>query len=1168
MGFKRFREGFGKCILCAAVAVFVVWLGRMVSPFLGVEIPYILLFPTVTLLASVFGLGPGLASATVGTLAMEAWLTEPARDLHFTSSTILRIVSVLGATGMCSYLGSRIQRTRELVRQDLTKADQERNTISAMIDAFPVGILIADQHGRIVRANSRCEEIWGGSIALPASISEYRQFKGWDVEQHRQVEAEDWPLARALREGATTPAKVYEIERFDGRRALVLQSGGPIRNARNETTGAVLCQVDVTEQRLTEARLRESSTRLALAQEAGKVGVFEWNITTGILNWSQQMLRNYGLEEGAPEPTYAGWERLVHPEDLPWLREQAQSAFQKKSNDIAVEHRIIRPDGTERWLMTHGFIDYAPDGSPLRMTGTSVDITERKRTEQDREILLRKLENALAETSRAKRQLEAGFLALQDGVTVFDMGGDVVFLNDAQAKTFGYQTAAEMMRGLDSFAGVFELRELSGEKISLEEWPVSKVLRGEFLRNQLLRARRTDTGQEWIVSFSGFPVNDDAGRQVRALIVSRDVTEQARAEQEMLASREALETIVHSMPVAVVLIRGSDLRIQMLNPAYQAIAPGRSIAGKTLDEAWSGTGKDFSALCHQVLETGEPFHAFDDLNLIRRHPDGPLEEAYFSWSLHRVRLPGDEGWGILNTVWETTDRVQAAHNLRESETRFRQVAESLPQLVWTCTADGQCDYLSPQWVTYTGVPEKPQLGFGWLAQLHPEDRERAMTVWKHAAEHGDTYRIEFRIRRHDGEYRWFRTLAVPLRDEAGAIVKWFGSNTDIQDILHAQEAADQANRAKSDFLAAMSHEIRTPLNAIMGFSSLLADRELPASVRQDFVSRIERNGQFLAHLIDDILDLSKIEAGKMKLETMEMKLAEMVADVAAIMRQRADEKGLRFLVETVDPLPETILSDPTRFRQILMNVFGNAVKFTQKGKVEVILHAKGEHLRIVVRDTGIGLTSEQAERLFQPFMQADASTTRRFGGSGLGLVLSRHLARALGGDVRLRESHPGQGSVFEITMAMKQPKYPVQPIEEPFPEESSDPGRLDGVRVLLAEDIPDNQHLASAVLSAVGASVELANDGQEAVNMAMARRFDVILMDIRMPRLDGYGATAELRKRGYTGPIVALTAHAMREEVERCRQAGCDDHLPKPVRREDLIRVVRQALARNGIQGG
>lgn len=389
--------------------------------------------------------------------------------------------------------------------------------------------------------------------------------------------------------------------------------------------------------------------------------------------------------------------------------------------------------------------------------------------------------------------------------------------------------------------------------------------------------------------------------------------------------------------------------------------------------------------------------------------------------------------------------------------------------------------------------------------------------------------------------------------------------------LHQQEMTESAeklnselmsvNQAKSQFLAAMSHEIRTPLNAIMGFSDLLAMSAQSASVRQDYGSRIRRHSKLLLRLIDDILDLSKVEAGRLEIEKIEVNLIELLADIRMVMSHMAEENGLIFSMTIPDGLPCTIVSDPSRLKQVLTNIIGNAIKFTDRGKVDVTIAMEPmrKKMRFLVKDTGIGLTAEQAAKIFQPFTQGDPTTSRKFGGTGLGLDLSRRLAQALGGNVVLLESKPGGGSVFEVTIAVEQGRY--QEFATPPPKSNDNlDHRLDGVFILLADDAPDNRFLVTQYLTLAGATVEVAEDGEEAIHKALNSNYDLILMDIQMPRMDGYKATSILRKLGHKEPIVALTAHAMRDEIVKCFRAGCSAHLAKPYGMYDLIEAVHSLV--------
>jgi signal transduction histidine kinase/DNA-binding response OmpR family regulator len=392
----------------------------------------------------------------------------------------------------------------------------------------------------------------------------------------------------------------------------------------------------------------------------------------------------------------------------------------------------------------------------------------------------------------------------------------------------------------------------------------------------------------------------------------------------------------------------------------------------------------------------------------------------------------------------------------------------------------------------------------------------------------------------------------------------------------AKEAADAANQAKSEFLANMSHEIRTPMTAIVGYADLLLAPVQHGIDPVDCLRVIRRNGRHLADLINDILDLSKIEAGKMAVERTTCDFAQVLADVVSMSRPRAIERRLDFQIEFATPVPRHVTTDALRLRQILVNLVGNAVKFTEAGGVRIVCSspaAPGGPLRIDVVDTGIGLTPAQAANLFEPFTQADGSTTRRFGGTGLGLTISRRLARMLGGDI-IVQSAPASGSTFTLTFdpganpdgqVFASPAFLATAQVDAAEQLATPRIRLDGVRVLLAEDGPDNRRLIRFYLQDAGATVTTVEDGQAALDAVEsaatttgngAGGFHVVLMDMQMPRVDGYTAAGELRMRGCDLPVVALTAHAMSGDREKCLLAGCTDYLTKPIDPTALLATV------------
>jgi CheY-like chemotaxis protein len=363
------------------------------------------------------------------------------------------------------------------------------------------------------------------------------------------------------------------------------------------------------------------------------------------------------------------------------------------------------------------------------------------------------------------------------------------------------------------------------------------------------------------------------------------------------------------------------------------------------------------------------------------------------------------------------------------------------------------------------------------------------------------------------------------------------------------------------------------MTAILGYTDLLKE-SLTDEASRVAIETIGRNGNHLLNIINDILDLSKIEAGKMTIESIRFSSRQVLADVESLMQVRTQGKGIKLRIQQDGPLPETILTDPTRLRQILVNLVGNAVKFTESGSVSLVVRLvrrESPMLEWDVIDTGIGLTPEQQQALFQPFTQADNSTARKFGGTGLGLTISKRLAELLGGDVRIVDSQLGVGTTFRLTIGigslegirLLQPSDSLATQEDKEADRSTVVNLPEGCRVLLAEDGPDNQRLIGFVLKKAGAAVTVAENGQQAVDLVLAavdEPYDVVLMDMQMPVMDGYTATALLRRKGYTRPIIALTAHAMSGDREKCLDSGCNDYATKPIDRLRLIQQIARQM--------
>jgi len=552
---------------------------------------------------------------------------------------------------------------------------------------------------------------------------------------------------------------------------------------------------------------------------------------------------------------------------------------------------------------------------------------------------------------------------------------------------------------------------------------------------------------------------------------------------------------------------------------------------------------------------------------------------------------------------------QRTQELQGSEQRLHKMADAAHDAIIMLDQNGRVTFWNAAASRMFGYKAEEMLGNCIHDLTVPLDhREKYLQGLHEFLQNGETSRIfEFRgIRRNGEAFPVEMSVSVVSVDDELNVISVL---RDITERKHAEEliqrhagilestnkaleaansAAEAAARAKSEFLANMSHEIRTPMTAILGFADILAENTADAALIEA-VNTIKRNGKYLLSMIDDILDLSDIEAEKLHLEKKPCSFLGIVAEVASMMRVRAENHHLTFSTEYAPPLPETIKTDPRRLRQILINLVGNAIKFTESGEVHIATRLRKDKnrprlLEFDVTDTGIGMTKEQVEGLFQPFSQVDTSTSRRFGGTGLGLTISKRLSEMLGGSIGV-SSVPQQGTTFSVTIdpgplddvpmlddpaeaAMKCKTLRQRGGDKPLP-------RLP-YRILLVEDGLDNQRLIAFLLQKAGARVVLAENGQAALEKLVLPkssknkteyprfdRYDLVLMDMQMPVMDGYEATRKLRALGYARPIIALTAHAMSHDRQRCLDAGCDDYLSKPVERYDLLEMIAHYASRH-----
>jgi len=413
----------------------------------------------------------------------------------------------------------------------------------------------------------------------------------------------------------------------------------------------------------------------------------------------------------------------------------------------------------------------------------------------------------------------------------------------------------------------------------------------------------------------------------------------------------------------------------------------------------------------------------------------------------------------------------------------------------------------------------------------------------------------------EGNFKY--TVPVHSKDELGQLaISLNRMISNLQQQIHDRETAQQASQAKNLFLANMSHEIRTPLNAVLGFSELLQDSNLTDEERQTYGSIIRRTGNSLTTIINDILDVAKVEAEQLKIEMAAFSFTQLMDDVYTLMRLRCDEKSIDLIFEKNGEISDFIFSDPVRIRQILVNMIGNAIKFTQRGSVTVKYQVLNGYLDFRIIDTGVGIPEAQTTQLFKPFSQGDSSVRKQFGGTGLGLVISQKLARLLEGDAGLSETHLGVGTEFFVRVKyIPQTPENAKVVADQVAKADLDESRLKDKKILVVEDSLDNQIIAQLFLRKSGVFADFASNGLEGVTKATENAYDLILMDIQMPVMDGYAATAILREKGLTIPIVALTGYAMKEDQQRCLSVGCNDFVSKPYDRAKLIKCILKNLS-------
>ncbi|MFZ9737208.1 MAG: PAS domain S-box protein [Prochlorotrichaceae cyanobacterium] len=1037
---------------------------------------------------------------------------------------------------------------------------------------------------------------------------------------------------------------------------------------------------DITETVQYETQLKDLSDRLRLATQSANLGIWDWNIQTNILNWDEQMYALYGIPVSTTSETVALWQKSLHPEDAELANNDLQAAL-RGERDFHPTFRVVHPDGSIRWIEGHGIIEEDEEGTPIRMIGINIDITDRIHAENQvkesqqflqtvldsfplnvfwkdcegkvlgcNEMFCRSLGLVGTEEIIGKTAYELPFTPEQSAQFHAD---DQEVITSGTAK-LGIE---EQLRYPDGSLGWAEtnkipLRNLRGDVIGVlgTFQDITSRKQAELdLQASEARFRRVFESNTVGMLFTDFTgeVDDANDRFLQIVGYSRDdlasgqvnwavLTPPEYIEQDQWAMQNLRESgVVHPFEKEYYRKDGSRVHV-IVGVAMFSSTDSRCVcvvldisAQKAAEEQLKATLRELSAFksaidASAIVATTDTHGVITAVNDLFCETSGYAREELIGQT-HRILNSSHHPREFFRDLWQTvasgklwrgevcnraksgllywvdtsiipifneSEQIVEYLAIRFDVTARKQTEQKLSDLfdfvdipLVYIGDEGLFRLINPKFTEVLGYQQEDILTLEqWWTQAFPDPsyREQVIQHWNTAVEKARQEQIdipshEYLVTCKNGAVKTFIISGRTMQDSLLATLVDITDIRRIQaDLEQAKANAEAATLAKSEFLANMSHEIRTPMNAIIGMSELALKTDLNPQ-QKNYIQKVKRSGQLLLGIINDTLDFSKIEAGKLELEQTPFSIREVVLNINSILDIKAEEKGLGLCCHLAANLPPILVGDSLRLSQIFINLGNNAIKFTESGQITISGHLLEESekrvmLQFSIADTGIGMTPDQQAKLFQSFTQADSSTTRKYGGTGLGLVISQKLSELMGGQIWV-ESAVGVGSTFYFTVDLAKPPAPLdrdldtQSILSITEQERVEQAiaQLQGARILLVEDNEINQELAYDLLTNHGLQVQTANHGQHALEILAIEKFDGILMDIQMPVMNGYTATQKIRQQeGYRNlPIIAMTANAMASDLQKTLDAGMNAHITKPINIDQLFQTLAYYIQLN-----